>query len=84
MAADVIEIYDPRGEGLLAPNAELRRLCTGMKWTEGPLILPWDGSLLFSDIPNNRIMRWAGGEPETWKQPSNSQTAGRWIARAPS
>lgn len=71
MGTETIEIRDPRGEGLLAPGATLEKLWTGAKWTEGPLVLPWDGSLLFSDIPNNRIMRWADGKAEAWKQPSN-------------
>lgn len=66
-----IEILDPRGAGILAPDALPERIWTGAKWTEGPAVLP-DGSLLFSDIPNNRIMRWTGGsEAEVWKQPSN-------------
>lgn len=71
MATETIEIRDPRGENLLARGATLERIWTGAKWTEGPLVLPWDGSLIFSDIPNNRIMRLAGGEAEVWKQPSN-------------
>jgi gluconolactonase len=71
VSAPDIEIFDRRGNGLLPSGAKLRRLCTGMTWTEGPLVLPWDGSLLFSDIPNNRIMRWAGGSVEVWKRPSH-------------
>ena len=38
--------------------AKVERLATGMRWCEGPV---WFGDgryLLWSDIPNNRIMRW--------------------------
>lgn len=72
MVAASVEIHDPRGASLLAPQARPERICGGCLWTEGPLVLPWDGSLLFSDIPNNRILRWRGeGAPEVWRQPSN-------------
>ena len=39
-------------------NAAVERLCTGMRWAEGPV---WFGDLrclMWSDIPNNRMMRW--------------------------
>ena len=38
--------------------AKVERLATGLRWSEGPV---WFGDgryLLWSDIPNNRIMRW--------------------------
>lgn len=54
--------------GLVGGQPE--QVWTGAKWTEGPCVLD-DGSLLFSDIPNNRILRLAGGKAEVWKQPSN-------------
>lgn len=40
-------------------GASLRRLCTGAIWSEGPVWLPQDDSVLWSDIPNNRILRWS-------------------------
>jgi gluconolactonase len=39
-------------------NASIERLATGMRWSEGPV---WFGDarcVLWSDIPNNRMMRW--------------------------
>ena len=39
-------------------NGAVERLATGFRWAEGPV---WFGDarcLLWSDIPNNRIMRW--------------------------
>jgi gluconolactonase len=53
-----IEANDPRFERYRIGNAGLERLCTGMRWAEGPV---WFGDMrciLWSDIPNNRIMRW--------------------------
>ena len=49
-----IAVLNPRGDGLVAGEPE--QVWTGAKWTEGPCVLG-DGSLLFSDIPNNRILR---------------------------
>jgi len=50
-------ILDERARPLLE-NAQLERLCTGALWSEGPVWLPQDDSVLWSDIPNNRILRW--------------------------
>jgi gluconolactonase len=36
----------------------LERLCTGAVWSEGPVWMREDQSLLWSDIPNNRMLRW--------------------------
>ncbi len=53
-----IETLDPRFQRYRLFNATLERLATGMRWSEGPV---WFGDgryLLWSDIPNDRIMRW--------------------------
>jgi gluconolactonase len=49
---------DPRFDAYKQGNAVVERLWTGARWAEGPV---WFGDgryLLFSDIPNDRIMRW--------------------------
>lgn len=67
-----IEITHPKGASLLSAGVVPVQLWTGGKWTEGPLVLPWDGSLIFSDIPNNRILQVApDGSASVWKHPSN-------------
>ena len=54
-------------------NAPIERLATGFGWVEGPVYFGDNGSLLFSDIPNNRIYRWleADGHLGIFRCPSN-------------
>lgn len=41
------------------PNAELVQLYTGAVWTEGPVYFAETGTVIFSDIPNNRLLEWS-------------------------
>ena len=53
-----IEILDPRFERLRLKSASVERLATGTRWAEGPV---WFGdlrTLVWSDIPNDRMLRW--------------------------
>ncbi|MCL4747808.1 MAG: SMP-30/gluconolactonase/LRE family protein [Burkholderiaceae bacterium] len=51
-----LEIRNAGFNALVAPDSKVERIAGGLKFTEGPV---WCGShLLFSDIPNNRIVRW--------------------------
>lgn len=52
------QILDARAVKVLQ-GAHLERLCTGAIWSEGPVWLPQDDCVLWSDIPNNRILRWS-------------------------
>lgn len=68
-----IEVHDKRFKRYLMGNTAVERLWTGARWTEGPV---WFGDarcLLFSDIPNNRILRWdeVTGQVTIFRQPSN-------------
>lgn len=50
---------DPKLDSLVPSDAKIEVLAMGFAWSEGPIWTPIDGgSLLFSDIPNNRIMKW--------------------------
>ncbi len=65
---------DPRFEKYRQGNAAVERLWTGARWAEGPV---WFGDgrfLLFSDIPNNRILRWTEetGKVSVFRSPSNN------------
>ena len=69
-----VEVIDPRFAKYKIGNAAVERLCTGMRWAEGPV---WFGDgryLLWSDIPNNRIMRWdeETGAVSVFRRPSNN------------
>src|SRR5271166_917403 len=68
-----VQIIDPRFAKYKVRNAAVERLYTGARWAEGPV---WFGDgryLLFSDIPNNRILRWLEdtGEVSVFRSPSN-------------
>jgi gluconolactonase len=52
-----VEALDPRFTAKQG-NAGIERIATGFRWAEGPVYFPAGGYLLWSDIPNNRIMRW--------------------------
>mgnify|MGYP001372598130 FL=1 len=44
---------------LVANGAKVEKLAGGMKFTEGPVWLPSEQKLVFSDIPNSKLMQWS-------------------------
>jgi len=52
-------------DGLVARDARLRLVHTGAAWTEGPVWLPREQALRWSDIPNDRILQWSWQTGET-------------------
>jgi gluconolactonase len=52
------EIRDERFRQCIRTSANIERLYTGCCWTEGPVYFPAMRSLLFSDIPNDRMLRF--------------------------
>ncbi|WP_095102433.1 SMP-30/gluconolactonase/LRE family protein [Pseudomonas sp. Irchel 3A5] len=54
----LVSILDDSFMDLRIFNASVERLATGLRWVEGPVWVGDGRYLLFSDIPNNRIMRW--------------------------
>jgi gluconolactonase len=68
-----VEILDERFEKYRIFSAAVERLYTGCRWAEGPV---WFGDgryLLWSDIPNNRILKWEEetGAVSVWRRPTN-------------
>ena len=57
-----IERVDPRFDALIPPGAVMEKLAEGFEWSEGPVWVADGGYLLFSDIPNNCVMKWKDGE----------------------
>ena len=65
------EIVDPRFKAMALPNAPLEKLGEGFRWLEGPVWIADFDCLLFSDLPNDRIMRWTeSGGISVFRQPS--------------
>jgi gluconolactonase len=52
------ETLDPRFSEVALINVELERLHTGCRWAEGPVWFGDAGHLLWSDIPNDRMLRY--------------------------
>jgi gluconolactonase len=69
-----IKILDPSFAAYRVGSAKVERLATGMRWSEGPV---WFGDgryLLWSDIPNDRILRWdeETGAVGVFRKPSHN------------
>ena len=69
-----IDVHDKAIHGIVPEGATAEQIATGFGFTEGPV---WCGDyLLFSDIPNNRIVRWRqlseGPEVTTFRTPSGN------------
>ena len=68
-----IETLDERFDAYRIFSAAVERLYTGCRWAEGPV---WFGDgryLLWSDIPNNRILKWEEetGRVSVYRRPSD-------------
>ena len=66
------EAFNPKFNTYILGNAPVKKIAEGFDWTEGPVWMGDADCLLFSDIPNNRIMRWLpNGELSEYRKPSN-------------
>ena len=69
---DSYDIITPAFRNLILANAQVETLFTGTRWGEGPVWFGDAGCLLWSDIPNNRMLRWVEGVGVSiFRQPSN-------------
>ena len=68
------DIIDKRFGNLTTGHGRVERLWTGARWTEGPAWFAAGRYLVFSDIPNNRMMRFdeCDGHVSVFRQPSNN------------
>lgn len=68
------DVIDPRFEACFVGHARVERLWTGARWSEGPVWFAAGRYLVWSDIPNNRMLRWdeTDGAVSTFRQPSNN------------
>ncbi|MCR9238316.1 MAG: SMP-30/gluconolactonase/LRE family protein [Alphaproteobacteria bacterium] len=66
------EVLDKSFGSFVLGNAPVKQIATGFDWVEGPVWFGDANCLLFSDIPNNRIMRWIPGlGTSIYREPSN-------------
>lgn len=56
--ASPFEIHDPSFASLIVGSAQLEELCNSCRWAEGPVWFDDAQHLIWSDIPNQRMMRW--------------------------
>ena len=70
---DVLSV-DPVFNGYRQPNSSIKRLWTGALWSEGPAWSSQGRYLVWSDIPNNRQLRWLedDGGVSVFRSPSNN------------
>lgn len=65
------EVIHPSFRDLLCGNCRVEKLYTGTRWAEGPCYFADGQYLLWSDIPNDRLLRWTEGlGVEVFRQPS--------------
>lgn len=73
--SQLYQVNDDRFSNLIHSNARLESLWTGGRWTEGPVYFAAGRYLLWSDIPNDRVMRWdeTDGSVSVFEQPCRHQ-----------
>jgi len=69
-----VRVLDPRFNALRVGMASVECLYQGARWSEGPVWFGDSRTLVWSDIPNNRMLRWdeETGEVRTFRKPSNN------------
>jgi gluconolactonase len=68
------EPHDPRWHRLVPGPEKLERLWSGARWCEGPAWFPAHRTLVWSDIPNNRMLRWdeCSGGVSVFRSPADN------------
>ncbi len=69
-----VQVLDPSFNKYRLGLAGVERIATGTRWNEGPVYFGDGRYLLWSDIPNNRILRWdeETGRVSVFRKPSNN------------
>ena len=67
-----IEILDESFRPYRINSAAVERIATGCRWAEGPVWFGDHGCLIWSDIPNDRMLRWdeRSGAVSVFRQPT--------------
>lgn len=70
--SSIYEIHDDRFRFLIVPTSPLDELYSECRWAEGPVWFADQGSLIWSDNPNERMLRWVeGGGVSVFRSASN-------------
>ena len=82
MFRDFTVVLDTRFSRLVNSTARVEQLFEGCRWAEGPAYFPAWRSLVWSDIPNDRLLRWdeSSGAVGVFRHPagySNGNTVDR-------
>ncbi len=74
MLTDDFDVIEPEFATYAMGNVHVEKLFTGCRWSEGPVYFNDGRYLLWSDIPNNRIMRWdeTDGSVSVFREPSRN------------
>ncbi|RCS46126.1 SMP-30/gluconolactonase/LRE family protein [Bremerella cremea] len=79
-----IERIEPAFDAMVPQDAKIEVLADGFAWSEGPVWVPEKEYLLFSDIPNNRIVKWKPGTgTDVFMQPSGYTGAQKFDGKEP-
>ena len=83
MADADYEFLDDRFAACVRPTAKVEHLYEGCRWAEGPAWFPAGRYLVWSDIPNDRMLRWdeLSGETHVYRRRRTTRTATRSTAR---
>lgn len=73
--SDLYQVIEPEFQKLVLANSQLERLWTGGRWCEGPVWFPAGKYVIWSDIPNNRTLRWdeTSGSVSEFERPAGFQ-----------
>lgn len=68
------EIIDESFKDCFISHAKIERLATNCRWVEGPVYFAAGRYVIWSDIPNNRLMRWdeTDGSVSVFRDPSHN------------
>ncbi len=82
MAASDYEILDDRFRSCINMSARVEKLYEGCRWAEGPAWFPAHRTVVWSDIPNDRILRWdeSTGQTSVFRSPAGN-TNGHTVDR---
>ncbi|MNH92027.1 Gluconolactonase precursor [compost metagenome] len=70
--SSIYEIHDDRFRFLIVPTSPLDELYSECRWAEGPVWFADQGALIWSDNPNERMLRWVeGGGVSVFRSASN-------------